>query len=349
MIDALQLAVCAVLTYLTRVTRGGVRPEDARPQLSMIAAAHPELSMQLLWEVEAYDNSLHYDVIIVRPKTGDTVSISVCQDRALPWPLRGVLRWTEANVVQVNGRMLTMEDTVGFLDVLWDEAPLMERMVNACLIRQELERDPIVLADDELQIGMDELRRAHGLFTVEETERWMCQRGMTHAQLERLVAGNLACAHLRRRIATVQVANYFESHRSQFDVACIAKIELPDPDSAERLRARVAGGTLGFASAMQEAFVSSDAGVRCAFTSVRRCDGSSEVEAQLFVATPGDVVGPICVGSSYVVACLLELRPACDDELTRTAIEQIIFDQWLAERRRHATITWHWGRVPDPA
>src|ERR1700704_6061457 len=105
MSDPMNRAVCAALTYLAKMTRDGVRPDDAQRRLRIVEANHPEVRMQLLWEVESYDNSVHYDVL-VRPESGDTISISVCRDHALPWPLRGVGRWTEANLVQVNGRML---------------------------------------------------------------------------------------------------------------------------------------------------------------------------------------------------------------------------------------------------
>jgi putative peptide maturation system protein len=347
MSEPVHQAVCAALTYLERMTCQGIGREDAQRQLRAVEAEHPEVSMQLLWEVEAYDGSLHYDVL-VRPSDGSTVSISICRDRALPWPLRGIRRWSEANLVQVDGRVLTMEDAVLFLDVMWNEAPIMQRMIDACIIRDELTRSPILLDDDELQSGVDGLRRTHLLYTVEDTERWMRQRGMTHAQLEQLAIGNVTYARLRNRIAADGVASYFASHRDQFDVAHIARIECQDHDSASHLHTRVSKDGVSFASAMQEAIVSNDAPAQCTFSSVMRRDASSELEERLFEAQPHDVVGPLRVGSSYVLGCLLKLRPACDDAAAHMVIEQILFDQWLAERRLEASVTWYWGRAPAP-
>jgi putative peptide maturation system protein len=346
MSEPTQTAVCAALGYLAEVIHEGLRPDDAQRRLRLVEAGHPDVYMRLLWATEAYDDSLHYDVIL-RPTNGDTISVSMCRNDTLPWPLRGIQRWSEANVLQVNGRTLTMEQAVAFLDVLWNEAPLMERMINSCLIKEELENEPIVISDDELQSGIDGLRRTHRLYTAEETESWLRQCGMTHAQLEQLVLGTLTCAHLRKRVAANRSAHYFESHCTQFDVAHIARIELPDRDGALLLRKRATKDVNGFAAAMQEEFASGDARVRCTFTSLRRRDLSSELEEHLFAAAPGDVVGPILVGTAHVLGCLLKLRPACYDADTQAAIEQILFEQWLSERRSQATVTWHWGRSPD--
>jgi hypothetical protein len=45
----------------------------------------------------------------------------------------------------------------------------------------------------------------------------------------------------------------------------------------------------------------------------------------------------------YRVARVLRLTPARLDEATAAAIKQLLFDEWLAERRRAARIEWYWG------
>jgi hypothetical protein len=87
---------------------------------------------------------------------------------------------------------------------------------------------------------------------------------------------------------------------------------------------------------------------KCSFATIRRCDVVLEIDSQLFAVGPGEVVGPHPVGaSSYVLGCLLKLTEPDDDEETRAAAEQRLFDQWLAKRRREASVTWHWGRTSD--
>jgi hypothetical protein len=104
---------------------------------------HANVMMRLLWEVQSYDGSVHYDVL-VSSRGGETISLSLSLARSLPWPLRGILRWTEADLVQVNGRRLTIESATCFLDVLWNKIPLMEKIVDLCLLKDELERERLL-------------------------------------------------------------------------------------------------------------------------------------------------------------------------------------------------------------
>jgi putative peptide maturation system protein len=335
-----------VLSYLMEITQDGTHPRDAKSQLTAVQETHPGMQLELIWEEESYDRSLHYDVL-VRAEDGAVVSMSYCRHDSLPWPLRGVRRWSDANLLQVNGRMMTMEDAVLYLDVLWNEASIMERMVNACLIQEELEKRPVDISDEELQRGVDGLRRMHRLLTPEATYRWMQERGMTHAQLEQLVAGNLTCVKLRKRNAEGRVESYFEARRTGFDVAHIARLEVATEEGARRLRSQIADGSADLLAAAEQCFLETGEPCKAHLAMLRRRDAADGMGAALFAAVPGDVVGPFHIGDSYVIARLLALRPAHLDVSTREAIEEALFDEWLAERRRAAKVTWHWGKAQE--
>ena len=91
-------ALADVLSYLEALWNDGVRPREAQQRLRAVRAQHLELGMELVWEEEAYDGSVHYDLLL-RPGDGATVSVSFCRERGLPWPLRGVRRWSDADLV----------------------------------------------------------------------------------------------------------------------------------------------------------------------------------------------------------------------------------------------------------
>src|SRR5581483_7540265 len=134
-------------------------------------------------------------------------------------PLRAVHRWSDADLLRVNHKTLQIDQALGCLDFLWEDRRLMDRLVNVCLIEEELAREPIQLTDAELQQAMDGFRRAHRLFTAEATFQWMERRGMTHAQLEKYVADEAIVALLRERVTAGGIEPYFEAHRAEFDRA----------------------------------------------------------------------------------------------------------------------------------
>jgi putative peptide maturation system protein len=346
--DSLRPAVLDALDYLLALQREDVRPDAARARLQDLRGRHPELAVDLLSEEEEYDHSVHYDVLL-RPAGEGTVSLSYCADRAVPWPLRGVHRWSEAELVRVNATVLPVYQAMSLLDFIWDEAPIIERLVNACLIQEELERAPIELTDAELQEAMDNFRAAKKLFKAEDTLRWLERHGMTHEKLERFVADNAVVARLRDRITSDRIEEYFRRHSSDFDTALVARLEAADESQARELAEEIRAGRQDFFAAAERCFFESaergmppTAGL---FTVVERRQAPPALREQLFAASPGQLVGPAPVEAGFVILRVAAIHRARLDDRTRAAVKTTLFEDWLAERRQAARIEWYWGNA----
>jgi putative peptide maturation system protein len=177
--EQLHLAVADTLEFLQALQHESIQPAGARERLQALRQRHPELALNLLSEVEAYDQSVHYDVLLRNGDDG-TVSLSYCPERATPWPLRGVHRWSDADLLRVNAYVLKVDEAIAFLDFVWDEAPITAQLVNQCVMREEFEREPIVLTDAEVQEAFDQFRAAKKLFNSADMFRWLEYNGMTH-------------------------------------------------------------------------------------------------------------------------------------------------------------------------
>src|SRR5262249_7815456 len=144
-----------------------------------------------------------------------------------------------------------------------------------------------------------------------------------------------------------QLEPYFTAYRNDFDTAQVAWIECADQANALRIHGEILSGELDFFSASQKQFLAAPTKQHSLFATLRRRDAAQELgeelTAMIFAASPGEVVGPMRIASGYVVTRVLAHTPAVLNEATRTVIEEILFDDWLAERRRTARVTWHWG------
>jgi membrane fusion protein len=58
-----------------------------------------------------------------------------------------------------------------------------------------------------------------------------------------------------------------------------------------------------------------------------------------------EVLDPICTEQGYAIIRVLSLSPASLDEKTRSTIKKILFEDWLAERRRGSKTEWYWGNT----
>jgi putative peptide maturation system protein len=341
-----QQSVLDTLQWLIGLSRDGIRPEQALERLPRLRQRHADIPMELLWEEEPFDGLVHYDMLLRLPGRG-TVSLSFCPPRALPWPLRGLHRWSDADLVRVNGRVLKVDRAIALLDFIWDERRLVENLLNVCLIEEALERQPIELSDAELQREMDAFRRSRRLHTAADTHRWMERHGISHRMLEQLVASQAVVARLRTRVTAGHVDETFAARKGELDTARIARLDLPDEESARQLYERIRRGELSFYEAAEGHFVETtrrSAGPpRPLFHVIRRGQVPTALADAIFAATANEMVEPIRTAEGCALIRVLSLTHARLDEPTRVAVEEMLFAEWLAERRQAATIEWCWG------
>ncbi|MGA8311636.1 MAG: TIGR04500 family putative peptide maturation system protein [Terriglobales bacterium] len=251
--------------------------------------------------------------------------------------------------MRVNTNVLRVDTAMACLDFIWDEAAIVDRLVNLCLIQEELDREPIDFTDAELQEAMNRFRSAKKLFKAEDTLRWLERHGMTHEKLERYVADSAIVPKLRDRIADGRVEEYFRQHPGDFDTARVARIELANESQARESAGQIRSGADNFFAAAERLFL--EAAGRGAppkaslFAMIERRQAEPALRDQLFAAAPGQLIGPVPVETGYTLMRVVEIIPGQLDDRTRTVIKEILFKDWLAEQRKAARIEWCWGNA----
>ena len=313
-------------------------PAEALDRVRSLGHRHPDLDFQLLWQREQYDGSVHYDLLLGLDGAG-TLALAFSPERSLPWPLRGVQRSSERTLLRVNGVVLWVDEAIACLDFMWDDGRIIDRLVDTCIVRDVLRRQPIDLSPDELQEAMDAFRRARGLFTAEATRRWMARRGLTHAQLEAMVADEAVVAKLRAQVTADQVDAYLAAHAGDFDRARICRLRFDTAESASQAYAAIRAGELDFYAVAERAAAD--------FADVRRGDAADpRLAAAVFAAAPGDVLAPLPAKGGFAVVKVVGIARTGDDMATRRAVERKLFDDWMEAQRAQADIDWNWGS-PD--
>ncbi|MBG0827829.1 TIGR04500 family putative peptide maturation system protein [Planomonospora sp. ID67723] len=328
---------------------GGIAPEEARERLGGLRARHPGADMRLVWQREAATGDYHYDLLL--PSAGGTVSLAFAPDRAIPWPLRGSQRSGEQVVLRVNGSDVEIEQVVSLLDVLWEDAGLAVRLLNACLVEQEVAASGADLPDGELQAAMDAFRRARGLLTARATEEWMAERGLGRARLEQIVAVEAKVAELRRRVTGDRVEDFFAEHGAGLDVLRVVRLRYGDRADADAAAARLRERSREAASEELGAFatgLATEAALAglgtCRIEGNPRQDLATLHGADAREARAGAVLGPDRTGDGgFGVTVVLAVEPATLNPSMRSIVERRLFDDWLRERRRHAHVQWFWG------
>jgi putative peptide maturation system protein len=328
-----------LIEELLTLAETGAEPEQALERFRALRAKYPGAGLELVWERDRYDDRSHYDALLALEGRG-TLSLAFCPDRGLPWPLRGVQRWSEFEMLRVNQTLLRVDEAIDMIDFIWNEAPILRRLIDTCLIREALDRDPIEVSDDELQAMMNDFRRTRGLLSPDAMVAWMAENGIDQLHLEQHLEWEAKVSRLRRTVAEGAIEDELASRRSSFDVAHAAELSFDRLEEAERVADELRAGRGDFFEHASRSFVERGRGALF----VKHTRGSL---GALFDVPLGAIVGPVPKDREYRIYRVLAVRPAELDDSTRELIERELFDRWLEKKRRTARIEWNWGMNPD--
>lgn len=233
------VAIGAIAEYVRSVTLRQPSHEDARAELSALTGAWTGLRARVVSSREEYDSSRHFDVLL--SDADGTYTVSFAPPDGLPWPLRGVHRWNEGDLLRVNGTILRIQQAIASLDFVWERDDLLDHLVNVCLIDEELDsRVPSAVSDADLQVRLDEFRRARGLLSVADTHEWLAQQGVSHRQLERRLADALLVEILAEQVVGDAVADFLKADKSKLGIFPVMLASAGSQADLQELRHRTA-------------------------------------------------------------------------------------------------------------
>ncbi|MCB8958546.1 MAG: hypothetical protein H6529_18970 [Nocardioides sp.] len=203
-----------VLSLLTELADRQVPPAEARARMAAVADRHPDVRVDLVWDAEPY-GGIHYDALL--RSDGRTTSLSVTPaDDPVPWPLRGAQRVGDTVLVEVDQERLTIDDAVAHLDAL-DEgagAGIAERLVDVCLVRDEIDRRAAAFSDAETDAAVAAYRRHLGVEDDRDLELWCRTRGLGPEAFPGTAVAHVVYARLRRDgVGGVPLADWLAARR----------------------------------------------------------------------------------------------------------------------------------------
>jgi putative peptide maturation system protein len=340
------LPLCDAIAQLDRIVEQALDHEQALASLHDLRARYPELRIELVWE-DDFRGRPQYELLL--GARGDTTAcLALVRPDTSPFAMRGSQRWTEAQLLAVDGRRVFVHEAMVLLDGLWDDTRVLGRLVDHYVVARELERHPFVVDDDALQRAVDRFRAERGLLEPDATRRWLSEHGLTLLDLERALTHRLAEAALRRALVGDQIEPSFAADPSAWDEVALVAFPTEDLAAAHACVAALADGKpwMDVAERTLAARTGTPRGARSmSFELLRRrdiaADGGPLAEGSIRVA---ELAGR----GPYVIAVRSINRAVLDDG-TRDAIEAQRFAAWLADARAAAHVVWNWGPRDDEA
>jgi parvulin-like peptidyl-prolyl isomerase len=242
-----------------------------------------------------------------------------------------------SDLVTVNGQSMSAADAVR-RSIVHDE-DFLKNTVDILLLRQYAAKTGVTVSDDELQLAADELRYDRNLESVEKTHQWMKSRNQTPLSLQTAVEDMLRRNKVRSAISDSELAKYFAEHQSQYQTVQLYSIRVSNKDKASELLSQIQEGANFHALAMEHSEDDKTRHLGGYVGNLTRGEMIGEIEAAVFAAKPGQVIGPIKTDNGFNLFKVASVdKPTFDD--VKQKVRSAVFENLLAKLRAEATISY---------
>lgn len=239
------------------------------------------------------------------------------------------------DLVRINDEVINAESFVKLLRLSGRYDSLIEDMVREKLTVHAARKAGIEVAPEEIQARADQIRRVKGLHRSVDMNRWLDQLGVTLEDLETFIIDMLLGEKMQRSIVTDEnIEAYFSSHAPEFDSIVISHIIVDSEGKAREIMAIAEDEPDMFDSLAREHSLADTAGEGGYIGTVLRGNLPAEIEAKVFHAEPGEVLGPFPGpdGESFELFLINDRRNAVLDDDTANDIRRKLREQWLVDR-----------------
>jgi putative peptide maturation system protein len=249
------------------------------------------------------------------------------------------INWQEFVALEVNGEAITLPEILGAAQFR-GQLGFLQASTDAALIRQAAAQQGIEVSDEELQAAADQFRTRHELHKAAQLLQWLAERHLSLGVWESLLEEEILTEKLRTKLTDGKVELHFAQNKLSFEAATISRIAVATESLAKELRSQIREEDADFYALARQHSIDATTRPASGYAGVvRRADLISTLEAAIFGATVGAVVGPCKTEAGWELVKVEAQHPAQLDEATRDQIVNTLFDEWLSERRGKARIT----------
>src|SRR5919199_4846369 len=167
---------------------------------------------------------------------------------------------------------------------------------------------------------------------------WLQSNGQDYTTFHTSVAFGFKLERLKAQVTEPKLQEYFIERKLFLDRVVLSRILVADQELAEELASQIEEGA-SFEQRAREYSIGDDRIVNGMMGPVSRGTLPDVVRATVDSASPGDLVGPLELEGRWVLFRVGQVLPASlEDVQLKQALENELFEQWIAEKIQKMTV-----------
>lgn len=244
-------------------------------------------------------------------------------------------------IARIDDEVIGVDDFIRILKLTGQFASLVEQMVRDRLVVHAAKRQGLMPAPEEVQERADQFRRVLGLHRAADTSRYLSTLGVTLDEFEAFITDGLYQEKMMEKVCDSRaVEEYFRSHSPRFDSVEVRHMVLGGAGEAREMMSVLHDEPASFEDMAREHSVAETQGQGGVIGKVMRGILRAEIEAKVFNAAPGELLGPFpsADGAQFEIFSVGARHAARLDDETAAEIRRLLREQWLAARAQEHVI-----------
>ena len=244
-------------------------------------------------------------------------------------------------VVKIDGNAIDVAELLRTLKLTGQFEALIEQFVRDHLMVLGARKQGIRVLEPEIQERADQFRRVRGLHRASDTNKYLDAMRVSLEEFEAFITDSLYQEKMMLKVCGDQaVQGYFKLNSPKFDSIAVSHIVLDSEAKAKEMIAVLREEPDSFEEMAREHSIADTRERGGLIGKVLRGSLRSDVEAKVFNAAAGDLLGPFASGdrTAFEIFRVNAKHPARLDEDTATEVRRLLREDWLRARAREHVI-----------
>lgn len=244
-------------------------------------------------------------------------------------------------IVRIDDELVEVDDFVKVLKLTGQFESLIEQFVRDRLTVLAAKKQGLSVSPEEIQERADQFRRVRGLHRAADMNHYLDALGISLDEFEAFIIDGLYQEKVLAEVGNDRaVEEYFQLNSPRFDSIEVSHIVLDSEGAAKEMMSLLDEDPDSFADMAREHSIADTREQGGAIGKVLRGSLKAEVEAKVFNAEVGDLLGPFASPdrSFYEIFAVNAKHPARLDEETVAEVRRLLREEWLLARAQEHII-----------
>jgi parvulin-like peptidyl-prolyl isomerase len=183
-----------------------------------------------------------------------------------------------------------------------------------------------------------DFRLQNQLTDAQRFQEWLVSQGIDYPTFHKQVTFGFKEEKLKAKVTEPKLQEYFIERKLFLDRVVISRIIVAEQELAEEISSQIEEGA-SFEQLAREYSVTDDKIVNGMMGPLSRGSLPDVLRAAIDAVSPGDVVGPLELDGRWGLFRVEQFLPASLEQIQlRQALENELFEQWLAEKFQKLTV-----------